>query len=169
MHLNSYVENNHSVVKNLWASQQPGVSCSSSWRGGRRPGLHNALHSFLLCDPHLPPVSHVGSKKPNQTPVHMEQIHVCSKLQQESSHEPLCWAAITAVLQETEKWESQEWPGVFISSHFTDLWSAAVLYFKALTVSDQCRNIPQCNNTNIVFKCPQSTWKNQQNIFLFTT
>lgn len=60
--------------------------------------------------------------------------------------------SITGVQQETKEWESEEWPGVFISSHLlTDVWSTAVLHFKALAVSEKCRNIG--------LKCPWSMWK----------
>lgn len=122
------------------------------------------IDSFFLYNPHPPPVSHVGSKKPIR---HSSLTPAPRLFQTIAGISPRTFLLVSYQQSTTGDWgwESEEWPRVFISSHLpTDLWSTAVLYFKALTVSYQCRNIPQlCNNPSTVFK--QSIWKNQQNIF----
>lgn len=113
-----------------------------TWMGGKRLVLHNALILFscIILIYHL--LSQVGSKNPVRhqlTQSRSMSVPSCSR------NQSLDFLLLSSQHSTTGDWgwESEEWPRVFISSHLpTDLWSTVVLYFKALIVSDQCRNIP---------------------------
>lgn len=81
MPLKNYVEHSQSVEKTYFISQVSlTVPRTAHLNGREKTCPPQSIGSFLLYNLHLSPVSHGEPKKNNQTPVHLDQTHVCAKL-----------------------------------------------------------------------------------------
>lgn len=110
-----------------------------TWMGDKRLSPHNGL----ILSPCIIPICHLYLMldQKNQSDISSLGPDPCL-FQTIAGISPWTFLLVSYYQRTAEEWESEEWPRVFISSRLpTDLWSTAVLYFKALTVSDQCRNI----------------------------